>query len=759
MKYFLNNLFMISYRVPFFFIYLLVFTVSCTPCTVREEGFQANTQSVRQIIPLSGTWKFKPSNLPSDNFSATDIDDSDWSDIKVPANWYLEGHDISGVAWYRKRFDIPDMFNGKQVSLKFGGIDYTADVWLNGHYMGFHEGYFQPFTLDVTDAVVFGKENVLTVKVNSPLENPVKDWSLSKHLIKGIFSHHDTRPGGAWSDRAQEKNTGGIWAAVDLEIHDIAHIDHVQISPKLDLEQNQATADVAFQVALKQNARLPATVRLTLKPDNFPSPDGATTQIEQTLLSGENKLNIPITINNPKLWWPWEHGEANLYSLEIAVIVDKKIIDSKHVTFGFRDVKYDKDKKIWLINGKRLFLRGTNYIATQWLSEMTPARFAQDIALMKNANINIIRVHAHLTAEDFYQLCDEQGILIWQDFPLQWGYTDDEAFHVNAIRQAKEMVSIFYNHPSIIAWSLINEPAWNAEWMEFKYKTYKKGSKDHNKRLTEELYQAIEPLDKTRYVHAYSSTAEHPWRGWYSGSWLDYNKPAPLEIITEYGAQALPDLPSLRKIFNEDELWPVTDKQWAKWQYHNFQPKETFKIAKVPMGNTTAEFIHNTQTYQAKLIKLAAESYRRQRYNPVNSIFQFMFVEDWPSVNWGVVDYWRTPKLGYYALQQAYQPVLPSIAWEKENFNKGESAQFKLWVINDLLKPFPKARLSYSLRNTKTLLDTQTLTIDIDPDSGQLVKAVEWKNLPVGHYEIVAKIEDSHGDTLGINTHEFDIQP
>lgn len=747
---------MISYRVPAFFIGLLTFMVSCTPYTLNGEGFQANDQSIRQVIPLSGTWKFKPSNQPLDNFSATDIDDSRWLDIKVPANWYLEGHDISGVAWYKKHFQIPATFSGKRVSLKFGGIDYTADVWLNGHYIGFHEGYFQPFTLDVTDAVVFGKENVLTVKVNSPLEKPDKDWSLNKHLIKGIFSHHDTRPGGAWSDRAQERNTGGIWANVDLEIHDIARIDRVQISPKLNLEKNQATAGVAFQVALKQNSELPTTVRLTLKPDNFLSPEGVSTQIEKTLVSGDNQLNIPITINNPRLWWPWEHGEANLYSLEIAVIVDKKIIDSKRVTFGFRDVKYDKNKKIWLINGKRLFLRGTNYIATQWLSEMTSARFAQDIALMKNANINIVRVHAHITAEDFYRLCDEQGILIWQDFPLQWGYTDDEAFHINAVRQAKEMVSIFYNHPSIAAWSLINEPAWDAEWMKYKYPSYKK---DHNKKLTEELYQAVEPLDKTRHVHAYSSTAEHPWRGWYSGSWLDYNKSAPFEIITEYGAQALPDLSALRKIFNEDELWPVTDKQWAKWEYHNFQRKETFVNAKVPMGNTTTEFIHNTQAYQAKLIKLAAESYRRQRYNPINSIFQFMFVEDWPSVNWGIVDYWRTPKLGYYALQQAYQPVLPSIAWEKENFNKGESAQFNLWVINDLLKPFSKAKLSYSLRNAKTVLETQTLTIDIAADSGLSIKPLEWKNLPEGHYEIIAKIEDSSGNTLGINTHEFDIKP
>jgi beta-mannosidase len=735
-----------------------VFIVSCTSHEFNAQGFQPNDLSVRQIIPLSGTWKFRASNLAADNFSASNIDDGKWFDIKVPANWYLEGHDISGVAWYRKRFYIPETFNGKQVSLKFDGIDYKASIWLNGHYIGFHEGYFQPFVLNVTDAAVFGKENVLTVKVDSPLENAStdKDWSLHKRLIKGIFSHHDTRPDGAWSDRGQEHNTGGIWAAVNLEIHDVARVENVQVSPKLDINHNQATANVAFQVTLKQRTDLPTKVRLTLRPDNFPSANGASKQIEQTLVSGDNQLNIPITISNPQLWWPWEHGAANLYSLEIAVLDGDKVVDSKRVTFGFREISYDKDKKIWLINGKRLFLRGTNYIATQWLSEMTAARFAEDVALMKNANVNIVRIHAHVTAEDFYRLCDEQGLLIWQDFPLQWGYADDEELHDNALRQAKEMVSIFYNHPSIAVWSLINEPAWDSPWMQYKYPSYKK---DHNKKLTEDLYQAIEPLDKTRHVHAYSATIEHPWLGWYAGVWQDYNKPARNDIITEYGAQALPNLPSLRKIFNEDELWPVTEKQWEKWKYHNFQPKETFEIAKVPMGNTITEFIANTQNYQAKVIKLAAESYRRQRYNPVNSIFQFMFVEDWPSMNWGVVDYWRTPKSGYYALQQAYQPVLPSIAWEKEHFNKGEPAQFKLWVINDLFKSFPKARLLYNLRNSSVLLESKALTIDIAADSGQLIQSLEWKNLPSGHYEIVAKIEDSSGKPLGINTHAFDIKP
>ncbi len=739
-------------RITFFLsIFMLV---SCSLNTLNITDFNSHERGKRQYIPLSGLWKFKKGDLQAANLYDNNVDDSQWSTIQVPANWYLEGHDIHGVAWYKKHFHIPVSHKNKRFSLTFGGIDYTADIWLNGQYIGFHEGYFQPFVFDVTDNVFLGQENILTVKVNSPLEDPGKNWSIHKRLIKGIFSHHDTRPGGAWSSRAQEKNTGGIWSTVDLEIHDIARISNVKVSPQLNIKGKQATAMVEMSVDLKQESVLPSHIRFTLKPHNFHSPDIVIKQEDITLSSGKNKVTIPIDVNNPKLWWPWDQGDANLYRLEISLLSGDNTIDSTKVTFGFRDIQYDTNKKIWVINGKRMFLRGTNYIATQWLSEMSKQRFGRDVSLMKDANINAVRVHAHITAKEFYRQCDEAGMLVWQDFPLQWGYTDDPTFHAEAQKQAKEMVDVLYNHPSIFAWSLMNEPVWDASWMKYKYSDY---NDQQNKQLTETLYQTIYPYDKTRYVHAFSSTAEHPWLGWYSGSWLDYNNPTSIPIIAEFGAQALPELSALRKIFTEQELWPVNQQHWDKWDYHNFQKRETFDIAKVSMGTTPAEFVENTQVYQAKLVKFAAESYRRQRYAPVNSIFQFMFVEDWPSMNWGVVDYWRTPKLGYYTLKQAYQPVLPSIAWVKENFKSSEAAEFTLWVINDLHKAFPNALLSYSLRNKNNLLETHTLNVDIAEDSRQQVKTVAWNNLAVGKYELTVKIVSNNHHVLGINQHLFEI--
>ena len=739
----------------FLWIFLVVFPRLSLSETINVKQIQSDFVAKSKIVSLSGIWKFKSGD--SDNTAGRITENTGhWEDIRVPANWYLEEKDIGGVAWYSKYFTLPVLPANKRILLKFYGVDYITEVWLNGKYIGMHEGYFQSFSFDITKAVVFGKENLLMVKVNSPLEKMVEDWSLHKRYIKGIFGHHDTRPGGAWSARGQEKNTGGIWGEVNLEIHEPIIIDDVKVTPSLHLPALSASANIQVHVESEQASPKPVTFQFSIKPFNFPSNQYVKKEIQQTLKPGFNSVYLPITVDNPELWWPWDQGKANLYQLSINVVDKGAIIDSKTVNFGFRDVHFDKAKNEWHINGRRMFLRGTNYIATQWLSEMTPERFAQDIALMKAANINIARVHAHVTSEDYYRLCDEAGLLNWQDFPLQWGYVEDDSFTQNAVRQARDMVNQLFNHPSIIAWSLINEPAWDAEWMVTKYKHYRKGQ---NKSLTDTLYQAINPMDKTRYVHPYSASAEHPWLGWYSGSWLDYNKPTKISIVAEYGAQALPDIANLRKIIPEVDLWPVTDAQWDLWEFHNFRRKETFKYAKIPKGNTPAEFIHNTQAYQAKLTKLAAESYRRQRYQPVSGIFQFMLVEDWPSMNWGILDYWRSPKQGYFALKQAYQPVLPSIEWKQEAYKKGETASFELWAINDLPNTYKNAKITYSLRAGKNLLETHELTENIAPDSGRKIKTLSWNNLNPGHYELVYKIADNKGNSLGVNSHEFDIKP
>lgn len=713
-------------------------------------------------VSLSGTWKIRTGQFAPANLYRSAVDDSSWNEIKVPGNWYLEGQDLSGDVWMRRHFSSPIPKKDQVIELTFDGVDYAADVWLNDEYLGFHEGYFEPFRFDVSTILRQQGDNVLVVLVHSPSEE-YGAWSLHKRLIKGIFSHHDTRPGGAWSPRGQEKNTGGIWAPIYLRTSNQVAITALRANPVPELKRSKGNDTGRWNVAIRLTILNPGTTARTVRiesslvPENFTSslPTGGKASFTAKLAPGQNEINIKVRSENTQLWWTWDQGEPHLYRLDLKVLGAEEVLDQVSESIGFRTIKVTANSDEWRLNGRRIFLRGTNYISSQWMSEMSMDRYVLDVGLMKRANVNAVRAHAHIEARDFYTACDQAGILIWQDFPLQWGYTEDAKFEDEAIRQARAMVAVLGDHPSVAAWTLHNEPPWDASWMQYKYSDY---SPTQNTQLDEKLFAAVTAADPTRFVHDHSATSEHPWLGWYSGTWQDYGKPTKEPLISEFGAQALPSLVSLRKIFKDDELWPDNDAKWAQWNYHNFQKHEYFDLARVSMGSSIEEFIDNTQGYQAKLIQFAAESYRRQRFQPVTAIFQFMFVEDWPSVNWGVVDYWRNPKPGYRALTTAYQPILPSIVWSKETWEQGEPLILPLWVVNDLPNPFPDSELIYALRNEDgELAATQTIRLNIAADSGAQVAVIERKDLTPGAYDLSVEIKDRQHQTLGHNRFRFHI--
>jgi beta-mannosidase len=162
---------------------------------------------------LAGRWHVHGAQgAPADQW-ADAVDDSGWPLLDVPANWYAAGLDHQGALWYRTGFARAAADEDTMTTLVFEGVDYYADVWLNGVYLGFYEGYFEPFAFDVSSLLRPGT-NQLSVRVDSPYEIADSEWSLHKRQIKGVFDHHDTRPGGAWSEHGQDANSGGIWAPV-----------------------------------------------------------------------------------------------------------------------------------------------------------------------------------------------------------------------------------------------------------------------------------------------------------------------------------------------------------------------------------------------------------------------------------------------------------------------------------------------------------------------------------------------------------------
>jgi beta-mannosidase len=734
---------------------------SCAPSA--GDGAEAFERPLELSVTLPDDNGDEPFLDLNGDWTATNERTGETRTLSTPANWFLCGIDSGGVWVYERSFTLVDEPpDDALVRLVFEGVDYETEVWLNGVFLGKRVvGYFQPFSFVVSSLLKFGGEpNTLRVRVCSEPERP-EDWSLRKRQIKGIFGHHDTRPGGAWSERGQEGNTGGIWGRVFLQAETAVSAESVQI--RAVPPANPASADepaVAYvAVALRAEKTRRVSVQYAIEEcGSFASPQRyESARREYVVHAGQTVVYDTLHIRNPRLWEPVGMGEPFLYNL-VTLVARKyggargeEICSERRDKFGIRTARYDAHTGEWLVNGKRVFLRGVNYIGGQYLSAMSRESYLRDALLMTAANVNAVRVHAHIARKEWYDLCDSLGILVWQDFPLQWGYADDADFVREAARQTRVMIDVLGNHPSVIVWCLQNEPPFDADWMQYKYQNYQPLQ---NAALNRILTRVARFADPSRYVHPYSATSEHRWEGWYVGAWTDYARPTREKLITEFGAQALPALPTLKAILGDTLRLPTTPQEWKRWEYHNFQPHETFTFAKVPTGRSVEEFIRNTQAHQARVVELAAESYRLQRYKPVGAIFQFMFVEAWASMNWGIVDFQRLPKPAYYALAEAYQPTL--IACKLDT----PAARLDIIVVNDRKQAFADARLIGSLEREGSVVAVFDRAASVPADELALVHSLrlDEEQTPRGAYRFNAVLLNAKGDTLSIRRKRIDVR-
>jgi beta-mannosidase len=242
------------------------------------------------------------------------------------------------------------------------------------------------------------------------------------------------------------------------------------------------------------------------------------------------------------------------------------------------------------------------------------------------------------------------------------------------------MVNQFYNSPSIAFWCCHNEPGEQINTLD-KY-----------------LFDAVAEEDNTRIIRMASNYEEHPYEGWYWGKADDFISTPMGPLVTEFGAQALPEYSSLKKILTAKD---IEKYNWEKWEYHNFQYEQTFNVAGVPKGNNIKEFIESSQKYQAELIEKAIDYYRRKKWDGITGVFQFMFIDGWESISWAVVDYFGKAKLGYYALQKAFEPIYISIDLKKERYQNGAELFVGVYIINDLHKTFRNMKIIMYLEGTE----------------------------------------------------------
>ncbi len=605
-----------------------------------------------------------------------------WSPIRVPWHWQLEDAfaTYEGFVLYRCRFAYRRPPSGEMVSLRFGGVYYAARVWLNGVYLGDHEGYFSAFEFDVTDLVVAAGENELLVEVFSPEELEEND----RKTIGGVWA--------MWDGMAPHINPGGIFKDVSLVLDGgvrirflIAAADHT----------GRGAAHVDLYSRYSTRAKLVGRVR----PFGFEALD-VEFEREVQIEEGENRFDIGFHVPGVRVWSTWDRGEQPLYELLLSCAGAED-----RARFGASTVEL-RDWKVYL-NGERIFLRGINYLPSDaYPARATKALLRADASLVREAGMNSVRVHAHVADREFYEACDELGLLVLQDFPLQW--THRRTILGPAVVQAGEMARILRGNPCVGIYLAHDEPffvappeKWSAlgllrtaaevlspRWMLWQRRV-----------LDPAVMRAISEEDDTRPVidaAGHPLTTNHLYFGWYYGQFRDLERivkifPGFSRLPTEYGAQAMPDPESLQ------EIWPSgTPPDWSDLTL-NYRLQVQRMARYVPWRGDRLAFASESQRYQAEVLKHATELFRRRKYSPTGGTFAFMLNDPAPAVSWSVVDWRRRPKMAYETLLTAMRPVLICAEYPKEHYEVGEKNSLPLFLINDLSRKLDQISWAWEL--------------------------------------------------------------
>jgi beta-mannosidase len=617
-----------------------------------------------------------------------EYDDRDWRAIRVPANWHTEGVSHHGTAWYRTTFDAPETGGTSHLFLLFGGVDYYADAWVNGRYLGSHEGYFGRFGFDVTDIARAGT-NHLAVKVESPTDVVLMDRMehQRKSLIKGALQD--------WDANNLEVNTGGIYEDVLLRTTGPIRIDAVRVDCLLRRGKRSADITVTIDIVNMSRRLVTAEIDVSLAPDNFQG-TSARVRVLAAARPGRSVKEIEVTLRGPALWWTWDLGYPHVYRAAVTAFIGADMSDRHDTTFGVRTIrKADRGWGLYL-NGQRVFLRGTNYLSEQCLSLADAGRYDQDIALMRDAHMNVVRTFCNVERQHFYDACDRAGLLVYQDFPMQWEMADTSDLVRRAVAQTRTMVAHLYNHPSIYLWCFGSEP----------------GRKNFEK-VGAALVREARELDGGRIIHhanAYPDNWDyeewqkkygwdidnHLYFGWYKypywpSLWgLQHVRRSHITLVSEYGAQALPSLDALRKFIPAEDLWPLRLK---RYNVHGFQDVQQFTW--IPEAPDLETLVRDSQAYQALVLRYHTEFYRMHKFRPCNGAIQFMFRDCWPAITWSVVDYYGGLKEGYRALQRAFRPLHVLMDWPRA-LATGRPMRHRIFVVNDLGSPLRDVSVAWT---------------------------------------------------------------
>ena len=740
-------------------------------------------------IEISENWTFK-NNI-----------DSVWLEASVPGDvhtdllkngliedpfYRLNEHDLQWIDktdWeYKTEFDLSQKdLNSHSLALEFQGIDTYSSIYLNDSLIGTTDNMFIGKTVDIKNFAKLGK-NKLYIKLFSPINKGVKLHDSLGYDISS-FNGNDlaeigkvegnkrvsvfTRKapyhfGWDWGPRLV---TSGIWQPINIKTWNYFNIEDLYIR----------------QISLDESASLVAEIELEsyLEIDEMISEIYVDNQKVSTDLiyinKGANKIEIPFTIKDYELWWPNGMGNQNMYDVKVKLQSNNNFVtSSKRV--GLREINLVTSQDsvgnnfYFEVNKKPVFMKGVNYIPQDiFLNRVSDDKYEELLESAVDANMNMIRVWGGGIYENeiFYNLCDEKGLLVWQDFMFACAmYPGDEDFLKSVEQEAKYNVKRLRGHPSIALWCGNNEVrsawknwGWEKDVMENQSPEIASViSKAYDDVFHKILPEVVNNLDtSTAYwpsspgsnfsggTESYTTGDAHYWGVWWGKEDFEsYNQKVP-RFMSEFGFQSFPEFSSVDKYTNESDysIYSEVMKSHQRSSIGN-STIEDYMLRHYNKPKSFKGYLYVSQILQAYGMSIGMESHRRNKGYSMGSLY-WQLNDCWPVASWSSIDYFGKWKALHYSTKKAFQPVLI-------NFLKTDS-EIELHIISDLLESkkvdlnlkvlsfsgevLYELNKSYLLQQNSTM-KAESLSIDwlnknFDPNSSLLVASLFSEEIEISN--------------------------